>query len=271
MGWDDRDMCSETLPAQAGETRAAVITGSAALLTGAVLLAMTHPAITAAAVLLLAVLTLLTLRSEVAAAVDAMIMTALLYLAVAFDVFGLWPLPGAVAVLAAWLLARRDPRGELWHSWLRRGHLTAELPWLLAVTVLVAAAALVLWQRLFDGRLPQAYIDAAAGRPLWLLAAAGIGFSLLNAAVEEAIFRGVLQTALERVSGPGVAIVVQAVAFGVLHVVGVPTGVVGALMAGGWGVLLGLMRWRTQGLLAPYVAHVAADGTIFCMLLPSLR
>ena len=40
-------------------------------------------------------------------------------------------------------------------------------------------------------------------------------------------------------------------------------------MAGSWGLLLGVMRWRTQGLLAPYAAHVAADATIFFMLLPS--
>ena len=267
----DPAVSPEALPAEAWDARAAVITGAATLLAGAVLLALSHPETAAAAVPVLAVLILLAMRSGSLAAVDAMTMTILLYLAVALDVFGLWPLPGTVAVLAAWLLARRARRGELWHSWLRRGRVTAELPWLLVVTVLVTAAALVLWQHLFDGRLPQAYIDAAAGRPLWLLAAAGAGFSLFNAAVEEAIFRGVLQTALERVSGPVVAIVVQAVAFGVLHVVGVPTGVVGALMAGGWGLLLGLMRWRTQGLLAPYVAHVAADGTIFLMLLPSLR
>ena len=250
---------------------AAAITGSAALLAGAVLLALSHSETAVAALLVLAVLMLLALRSGSGAAVDAMTMTILLYLAVAFDVFGLWPLPGAAAVLAAWWLARRTPRGALWRSWLRRGRVTAELPWLLVLTVLVTAAALLIWQRLLDGRLPQAYVDAAAGRPLWLLMTACAGFLLLNAAVEEAIFRGVLQTALERVSGPVVAIIVQAVAFGVLHVVGVPTGILGAVLAGGWGLLLGLMRWRTQGLLAPYVAHVAADATIFCMFLPSLR
>ena len=256
---------------QAWDARAAVVTGSATLLAGAVLLALSHPGTAVAALLVLAVLMLLALRSGSNAALDAIIMTVLLYLAVAFGVFGLWPLPGAAAVLVAWWLARRAPRGELWRSWLRRGRVTAELPWLLVLTVVVTAAALLIWQRLFDGRLPQAYVDAAVGRPLWLLVTAGAGFSLVNAAVEEAIFRGVLQTATERVSGPEVAIVVQAVAFGVLHLVGVPTGIVGAVMAGGWGLLLGLMRWRTRGLLAPYVAHVTADATIFCMLLPSLR
>lgn len=134
---------------------------------------------------------------------------------------------------------------------------------------MVTAVALVAWQRAFHGQLPRGYIDSAAGRSLWLLVLGGAGFSLVNAAVEEAIFRGVLQTAVERVRGPAVAVVVQAVAFGVLHVVGIPTGVVGALMAGSWSLLLGVLRWRTQGLLAPYLAHVAADATIFLMLLPT--
>lgn len=253
--------------------RAAMVTTSAALLAGAVLLALSHPAAAAVTLLFLVVLMALALRSGSAsgAAVDAVVMTALLYAAVAVGVLGLWPLPGLAAVLAAWWAARRSPRAPLWRSWLRRGSATPELPWLLVLTVVVTAAALLTWVRLFDGRLPQGYVEAAAGKPLWLLIVVGAGFSLTNAAVEEAIFRGVLQTAMESVSGPVVAIVVQALAFGVLHVVGVPTGVVGAVMAGSWGLLLGFMRWRTRGLLAPYVAHVAADATIFCMLLPSLR
>lgn len=250
---------------------AAVVTVVATLLAGAVLLTLGHPGSATAAVLMLAVLALLARRSGSNAAVDAVVITGLLYAAVAVGVFGLWPLPGAVAVLGAWWLVRRSPRVQLWRSWLRGGGLTVELPWLFVVTVTVTAAALVAWQRLFDGRVPQGYVEAAAGWPLWLLVIAGAGFSLLNAAVEEAIFRGVLQTALERVSGPTVAIVVQAVAFGILHILGVPTGVLGAVMAGAWGVLLGVMRWRTRGLLAPYLAHVAADATIFAMLLPTLR
>ncbi len=268
----DGPAAHRVLKAQGRSGQAALVTtSSAALLAGAVLLALSYSGTAAAALLLLAALLVLALRSGSSAAVDAVILTILLYAAVAAGVFGLWPLPGAVAVLVAWWLARRSPRGQLWRSWMRRGNATAELPWLLVLTVVLTAAALLSWQRLFDGRLPQAYVDAAAGRPLWLLVAAGAGFSLLNAAVEEVIFRGVLQTALEGVTGPIVAIVVQAVAFGVLHIVGVPTGVIGAVMAGGWGILLGLMRWRTRGLLAPYVAHVAADATIFVMLLPSLR
>lgn len=63
------------------------------------------------------------------------------------------------------------------------------------------------------------------------------------AAVEEAIFWRMLQTALERVSGPVIAVVVQAVTFGLLHVAGVPT----AIMAGTLGLLPKVTRWRTRG------------------------
>lgn len=98
--------------------------------------------------------------------------------------------------------ARRPSRGRQDHH----GATTPELPWLLLLTMGVTAVALVTWQHVCNGQLPQGYVDAAAGRPLWLLVLGGAGFSLLNAAVEEAIFRGVLQTAVQRVSGPAVAI-----------------------------------------------------------------
>lgn len=247
----------------------------ASLLAGAVLLVQQDAGVAVAVVPVLGVLALLAWRSGSAAALDAVIMSGLLHLALSagalsVGVVGLWPLPGALAVLVAWLLAFRSERAGLWRSWCRRGSVTPELPWMLLLTVAVTAIALVVWQRAAEGQLPQAYLDAAADRPLWLLVVAGAGFSLLNAAVEEAIFRGVLQTAIERVSGPVVAIAAQAAAFGLLHVLGIPSGVIGAVMAGTWGLLLGLLRWRTRGLLAPYVAHVAADATIFLMLLPSL-
>ena len=242
----------------------------AALLAGAVLLALASAMTAVAAVVALTALVLLARRSRSSPAQDAVTMTVLLYVAVGVDVLGLWPLPGVVAVLAAWWVARRSGRAGLWRAWLRRGSTTWELPLLMVTTIVVTAAALVAWQRLVDGRLPPDYVEAAAGRPLWLLLVGGVGFSLVNAAVEEAVFRGVLQTALERVDGPVVAVVVQAAAFGLLHVVGVPAGAVGAVMAGTWGLLLGVMRWRTRGILAPYVAHVAADATIVCMLLPAV-
>lgn len=187
------------------------------------------------------------------------------------SLLGLRPLPAAVVVLVAWVLARRQPpRAELWRSWLRWGHNTPETVWLLLAIVVGAGLALVVWQRRFDGQLPDAYRDAAAGHSVWLIVIAGAMFALLNAAVEEAIFRGVFQTSLQTSIGPAVAILIQAVAFALLHVVGIPTGLIGALMAGSWAILLGVLRYRSLGILAPYVAHVAADLTIVAVMVPTL-
>ncbi len=63
----------------------------------------------------------------------------------------------------------------------------------------------------------------------------------------------------------------QAVAFGVAHLTGFPSGRAGALMAGGWGLLLGVLRVTSRGMAAPYAAHVAADATIavLAVLLPA--
>lgn len=178
-------------------------------------------------------------------------------------------MPAAIAVALAWL-SGRGPGEHRWSSWCRRGRWTRDLTWLIAGTVLITAGALLAWQRLFDGTLPQAYVDAAAGQPWWAIVGAGVGFSLLNAAVEEIVFRGVLLSALTDVLGVEVAVVLQAVAFGVLHLHGVPSGAVRMIMAGAWGLLLGVMRVRGRGLLAPYVTHIAADATIVLLVLPVL-
>lgn len=259
-----------------GRPRSARVTGPgvmvvlATVLAGAVLVVVTGPVTLAAVAVVLLVLTGLALRSSSSAAIDAVVMTDLLYVAVHVNVLGPWPLPAAIAVAVAGAAASRSPRAALWRSWLRRGRNTPETLWLLLATIVITAIALTVWQQVFNGQLPDVYRNAALGRPVWMIAVAATGFAVLNAGVEEAIFRGVLQTSLQQFVGPITAIAVQAAAFGLLHVAGIPSGAVGALMAGAWGALLGVLRYRTRGILAPYVAHIAADVTIAVMLLPTL-
>lgn len=219
---------------------------------------------------LLVVLSVAAVRSESDAVRQSVLLADLLFVAVAVRFLGLWPVPAAAAVLVAWWLAGRGVAEHRWSPWLRRGRWTRDLPWLVAGTVVVTAGALAAWQRLFGGRLPREYVDAAAGQHWWVIVLAGVAFSLLNAAVEEVVFRGVLLSALSQVLGLRTAVVLQAVAFGVLHLHGVPSGPVGMVMAGAWGLLLGVMRLRSGGLLAPYVTHIAADATIVLLMLPTL-
>lgn len=98
-------------------TRSAPVVGVlAAFLTGAVLLLTVSTVTTVGIAVVLAVLTVLALRSGSTAALDAVLITDLLYLAVAVDVLWLWPLPGAVSVVVAGGLAYRSPRRTLWQS-----------------------------------------------------------------------------------------------------------------------------------------------------------
>ena len=57
--------------------------------------------------------------------------------------------------------------------------------------------------------------------------------------------------------------ILQASAFAILHfAAGFPNGIAGYLMTFVYGLILGYLRERTGGLLAPYVTHVVADLVI---------
>jgi uncharacterized protein len=55
--------------------------------------------------------------------------------------------------------------------------------------------------------------------------------------------------------------------FGLLHLHGYPDGTVGAALAAGYGLLLGLLRPRAGGLLACRITHMVADSVIFVFIL----
>ncbi|MBM4072863.1 MAG: CPBP family intramembrane metalloprotease [Planctomycetes bacterium] len=95
---------------------------------------------------------------------------------------------------------------------------------------------------------------------------AGVCFSIVNAAMEELVFRGVLYESLARDWGATAAIVVTAAIFGLAHVHGYPPGPLGGILAAGFGIALGILRWWTGGLALAIACHVLADATIFGLL-----
>ena len=60
---------------------------------------------------------------------------------------------------------------------------------------------------------------------------------------------------------------VQAVIFGICHLWGVPNGIIGMCLAFIYGIFLGTIRYLSRGLLMPIVTHIAADMTIFFILM----
>jgi len=97
----------------------------------------------------------------------------------------------------------------------------------------------------------------------------GVLFPVFNALFEEIVFRGILFDAVESQWGQRIAILGTAIVFGYGHMRGYPPGALGALLAGIYGICLGWLRVFSRGLGLPVIAHVAADATIFVILVRS--
>ena len=91
--------------------------------------------------------------------------------------------------------------------------------------------------------------------------------SLVNAIVEETVFRGIIQTELSTIFNIYIAIFLQAFLFAAFHYAGgFPNGVAGFAMTFVYACALGVMRFKVKGLLAPIITHWMADLTILVFL-----
>lgn len=156
-------------------------------------------------------------------------------------------------------------------SWMKIGRID-RLTWvILYLTGVISTGVLILWA--FWTKDLGAGLRMVQGLnyyPAWLVFLIGIPlFAIFNAFAEEIVYRGVLQEALMRVFTSRVAILLQASAFAAIHVAsGFPNGVIGYIMVLVYGVILGYLRTRTGGMLAPYLTHVLADlviGAFLCI------
>lgn len=152
-------------------------------------------------------------------------------------------------------------------TWLHFGHLGHTVRLLVAVTIIISVIALVIWYFAVRPDLNR-YLLLLPDLPLWIFPFLAVGFAALNAAMEETIFRGIIMQAAESAMGIGyLSVIMQALSFGALHYRGgIPYGGWGVAMAFIYGIFLGVIRWRSRGLLAPWIAHVAANFAIFMLL-----
>lgn len=177
-----------------------------------------------------------------------------------------WPFAFIAPIVAylAILLPWKKTRKEL--SWLRPGKMDKTVVLWMIPVILVSSAALILWLLLCKPDLS----DLKAMVPITsvpLLILVGLVFSVFNAAWEEIILKGILWDGLEKTTGAvSFIIIFQAFLFGVMHLNGFPRGIIGAVLAGIYGLLIGFIRKYSGGLLAPIVTHIFADATIFALL-----
>jgi membrane protease YdiL (CAAX protease family) len=180
-------------------------------------------------------------------------------IAVAARLIPLWQAAGLLACVGLVLIRRERPAG-----WV-----AGSVP--LGPTLAAAAVtpgALVGWYVLLQpdlGDVLDTYLSIPA--PGWALLLGALAFALVNAAVEEAIWRGVFQVELAPLVGPWAAVAAGALSFGLAHAHGFPRGPLGVAMVSVWGAMLGGLRLRSGGLLAPWLAHVVADVVIAAIVL----
>jgi hypothetical protein len=182
-----------------------------------------------------------------------------------------WPLPGAIG-LGVYLLSgqvhvhppavdsvARPNRGA--HGRLTRFEIAAIL-----VLAALAASALLIFHDLTP---PALHFGAQMVNrlPTWSLALAGAGFVTVNAAVEEVLFRGIILSHLTPAIGTRPALILQAAGFGLLNLHGYPYGPIGVALTTAYGLLLGVLRLKTGGLVAGWIAHTLADSVIFLLIL----
>ncbi len=221
-----------------------------------------HAPMAAAGVLLL-VITAATRDHE---AVALSLFCAILLAGVLVNPWRGWPMGLLLPLLVYVLLVGMIPslrRAVGTPSWGRLDRVTVAFS---VVTVVGSSAALVLWYRL--ARPDIADVRAMVpSLPGWMMPLAGLGFAVVNAVMEETIWRGILWRLLSRaVPSVWVVIAAQAASFGLIHIHGFPRGWAGVGMAALYGLFLGLIRHRAGGLGPPIVAHVFADVTIFAIL-----
>jgi uncharacterized protein len=154
--------------------------------------------------------------------------------------------------------------------WLKLGKID-KTTWLFGLMIIVITSiVLVLWNMIINPNIS----DIMAIIPKWSfgnLLLLGIGFALLNSIIEESIYRGIIWDAAATFSGNiKLIIITQSVLFGVAHIQGFPRGTLGVILAFFYGIILGIVKNRTKGLLAPIIFHFAADLTIFFILLKML-
>jgi membrane protease YdiL (CAAX protease family) len=149
------------------------------------------------------------------------------------------------------VVLQASPALRVTAEWARRGSLNPGVRWLVLAVIPAAAAGLVLWAAavgqagLSEGA--RLAIRQTQGASLWIVVPVGLGFSCLNAAAEEAFYRGVIMHALLGTVGTVPALALQAVSFGLLHTEGIPSGPAGVSLTAGYGLLLASFGSRPVG------------------------
>lgn len=181
--------------------------------------------------------------------------------------FRLWPFNLLVPLIVYGLIVSLVPALRRSAGWLKKGRTDASVFKIVIATSLLSTVALAGWVIIIRPDIEH-HIAKLPELTLWLYPFAGLVFAVINAAMEETVFRGVVMEALDSALGAGyLSVCFQAISFAALHyLAGFPSGVTGFILTFIYGLILGAVRRFSQGMLASFIAHIAADMMIFSIL-----
>lgn len=167
----------------------------------------------------------------------------------------------ALMVAIPVLMIRKAPGSTAfdctWVRWTR-----SEVAWFLLLPLAVIISGLLIGVLQHWLGLPLAWsVGFEHELPLsrWLLVWMTIDGVFLGPFAEEFFWRGYMQSSLSRVFHPIIAIVIQAVFFGLIH----DRPVLGTAMAIAPGLIYGLWCWRRRTLVPVIIAHMIINGVAF--------
>ena len=178
-----------------------------------------------------------------------------------------WPFNTLTPLIIYGAVAIIIPRLRHSIGWIHGGKIDTKTLKLIIFTAFISAVALIAWVLLAKPDLEH-HLALYPELPFWAYPFAGIGFALFNAAIEEAIFRGIIMESLDSALGAGYwSVGIQAIPFAALHyLAGFPNGLMGFAMVLVYGIMLGAIRRISKGMLASFIAHIMTDITIFSIL-----
>lgn len=178
-----------------------------------------------------------------------------------------WPWPLLAPLLGYYAIVLAIPPLRRTCRWMKIGRIDKRIGLFMLIVVAGSASALYGWRLLMKPDMSR-YISQIPDIPTYLLPIAGIGFALLNGIMEEVAFRGIIMHGFDSaLNNDGLSILLQALPFGLIHfAAGFPNGISGIFLTFIYGILMGIIRNLSKGMLAPIVTHFFADLAIFSIL-----
>ena len=136
-------------------------------------------------------------------------------------------------------------------SWLKTG---------LSLSIFISLATAIFFMFL---QLKKAPVDwSLLQNGMWWI----LLFSLTNSFAEEVIYRLGVVSPLRGLLSPITIFMISAILFGIPHLAGMPSGIIGAMMAGILGFVLAKSLYETNGLFWAWIIHFLQDVIIFSAL-----